>query len=146
MSFSNATETALLELLFKNTAFALIGDASGLQPSATAGSFYVRLHTADPGEAGTGSTSEATYTGYAPVAVARSGAGWTVSGANVSNTATVQFGECTAGSDTIQYASICLGSGAGAQILVRAALAASRAVSAGITPLFNPGEISGTLD
>jgi len=146
MSFSNSTETDLLELLFNNSAFANVGDASGLQPSGAAGSFYVRLHTGDPGEAGTGDTSEATYTGYAPVAVARSGAGWTVSGNAVSNAATVQFGECTAGSSTITYASICLGSGAGAQILVRAALSASRAVSAGITPLFNAGEISGTLD
>lgn len=146
MSFSNATETALLALLFNNIAFANVGDASGLQPSATAGSFYVRLHTADPGEAGTGSTTEATYTGYAPIAVARSVLGWTVSGNSVSNAATVQFGECTSGSDTITHASICLGSGVGAQILVRCALGASRAVSAGITPLFNVGEISGTLD
>ena len=146
MSFSNATDTALLQLLFNNTAFANVCYASGLQPSSTAGSFYVRLHTADPGESGTGSTNEATYTGYAPVAVPRSSSGWTVSGATVSNTATVQFGECTAGANTITHATICLGSGAGAQVLVRAALAASRAVSAGITPLFNPGEISGTLD
>jgi len=72
MSMSNTAETALLRLLFQNTAFANIGDASGLQPSAAAGSFFVRLHTADPGEAGTGDTSEVAYTGYAPVGVARS--------------------------------------------------------------------------
>lgn len=71
MSMSNGAETALLTILFKNTAWANVGDASGLQPSAVAGSFYIRLHTADPGEAGTGDTSEAAYTGYAPVAVAR---------------------------------------------------------------------------
>lgn len=146
MSMSNSAENSLALLLFNNTAWANVGDASGLQPSATAGSFYVRLHTADPGEAGTGDTSEATYTGYAPVAVARSGAGWTVTGSAITNAATVQFGECTSGSDTITYASVCLGSGAGAVILFRAALAASRAVSAGITPLFNAGEIDGTLD
>lgn len=146
MSFSNSIETSLLQHLFQNAAIANVGDASGLQPSATAGSFYVRLHTADPGEAGTGDTSEATYTGYAPVAVARSAGGWTVSGNQVSNAATVQFGECTAGSNTITHASICLGSGAGAVILVRAALSASRSVSAGITPLFNAGELSGTLE
>lgn len=99
MSMSNGAETALLYILFKNTAWADVGDASGLQPSAAAGSFYIRLHTADPGEAGTGDTSEATYTGYAPVAVTR-GAGFTVSGDAVSNAATVQFGECTAGTIT----------------------------------------------
>ncbi len=145
MSMSNAAETALLNLLFKNTAWANVGDASGLQPSAAPGSFYVRLHTADPGEAGTGDTSEATYTGYAPVAVAR-GAGFTVAGDAVSNAATVQFGECSSGSNTITHFSVCLGNGAGAQILYRGALSASRSVSAGITPLFNAGTLSGTVN
>lgn len=145
MSMSNGAETALLNLLFKNTAWADVGDASGLQPSAAAGSFYIRLHTADPGEAGTGDTSEATYTGYAPVAVAR-GAGFTVSGDAVSNAATVQFGECTAGTNTITHFSVCVGSGAGAQIIYRGALSASRNVSAGITPLFNTGTLSGTVN
>lgn len=45
MSMSNASETALLNLLFNNVDWANIGDASGLQNSATAGSFYVRLHS-----------------------------------------------------------------------------------------------------
>ena len=62
MSMSNIGETALLNLLFKNQAWANVGDASGLQPSAAAGNFYVRLHSADPGETGTGDTSEIAYT------------------------------------------------------------------------------------
>ena len=49
---SNAAEQALLDLLFLNTDWANVGDAAGLQNSATAGSFYIALHTADPGEAG----------------------------------------------------------------------------------------------
>ena len=48
MSMSNASETALLNLLFNNTDWANVGDAAGLQNSAEAGSFYVALHTADP--------------------------------------------------------------------------------------------------
>ena len=51
MSKGNTFENDLLLLVFNNTAAALIGDASGLQPSATAGSLYVSLHTSDPGEA-----------------------------------------------------------------------------------------------
>ena len=62
---SNASETALLNLLFNNVDWANIGDAAGLQNSATAGSFYVRLHSSDPGDAGTGDTNEISYTGYA---------------------------------------------------------------------------------
>lgn len=145
MSMGNNSENGLLNLLFKNTAWAGIGDASGLQPSAAAGSFYARLHTADPGEGGTGSTSEVAYTGYAPVAITR-GAGFTVVGNQVSNTATVQFGECTAGSATATHFSICVGSGAGADILYSGSLAATRNISAGITPLFNPGQLAGTVD
>lgn len=93
----------LLKLLFTNAALPLIGDAAGLQPSATTGSLYVSLHTADPGAGGSQTTSEANYTGYGRVAVARSGAGWTVSGSQVSNTAAVTFGLCTAGANTIGW-------------------------------------------
>ncbi len=96
MSATNAFETALLALYFNNTDHANIGDAAGLQNSAVAGVFYVSLHTADPGETGTQSTSETAYTGYARQSVARSGAGWTVSGNNVSNAAIVSWPNCSA--------------------------------------------------
>jgi hypothetical protein len=145
MSLSNASETAFLNLLFKNLAWANVGDAGGLPPSAAAGSFFVRLHTADPGEAGTGDTNEAAYTGYAPVAVAR-GAGFNVVGNVVSNAGAVTFGECTAGTSVVTHFSVCVGSGAGAAIIYRGALAASRTITAGITPLFNAGALTGTVD
>ena len=146
MSMSNASETNLLLILFNNTDWANVGDAAGLQNSAAAGSFYVALHTADPTDAGDQTTSEAAYTGYARVAVARSAGGWTVSGNQVSNTATVQFGECTAGSSVVTHFSVgLLTSGAG-EILYSGALSASRSVSAGITPLCNPGALVGTID
>ena len=146
MSLSNASETALLNLLFNNTAWANIGNAGGLQPSGAAGSFFVALHTADPGEAGDQSTSEAAYTGYARVAVARSAGGFTIAGNQVSNTATVQFAECTAGSATVTWFSVGVASSGATAILYRGALSASRAISAGITPLFNAAALTGTAD
>ena len=146
MSMSNAAEQALLDLLFLNTDWATVGNAGGLQNSATAGSFYIALHTADPGEAGAQNTTEATYTGYARVAVARSAGGWTRTLSTVANTASVQFGECTVGSDTITYFSIGTASSGAGQIILSGALAASRSVSAGITPLFNAGVLTATLD
>ena len=146
MSMSNASETNFLKLLFNNADWANVGDAAGLQNSATAGSFYVALHTADPGDAGTQSTSEASYTGYARVAVARTAGGWTVSGNQVSNTATVQFGECTAGSAVVTHFSVGLLSAGAGDILYSGALDATRSVSSGITPLFNPGTLTGTVD
>lgn len=96
MSKTNTFENDLLLLVFNNTGIALIGDATGLRGSTTAGSLYVSCHTADPGETGTQTTSEAAYTGYARVGVARSGAGWTVTGNSVSPAANIDFGECTA--------------------------------------------------
>jgi hypothetical protein len=146
MSMSNTAEQALLDLLFLNVDFANVGDAAGLQNSATAGNFYIALHTADPGEAGTQATNEATYTGYARVAVPRSGAGFSRSGSTISNVAAVQFGECTSGSDTVTYFSIGLESAGATTILLSGALSASRSISAGITPLFNASALTATVD
>jgi hypothetical protein len=145
MSMSNAAETSLLNLLFKNLAWANVGDASGLQPSGAAGSFHIALHSSDPGEAGDQSTNEVSYTGYGRVAVTR-GAGFNVSGDAVSNAATVQFGECTAGSATVTHFSVGTAASGAGSIIYRGALSASRSVSAGITPLFNTGALSGTVN
>lgn len=93
MSKSNALETAWLLLLFNNTNIANVGDGTGLRGSSTAGSLYLSLHTADPGEAGSQTTNEVSYTGYARVAVARSGAGFTVSGNQASLASAAQFGQ-----------------------------------------------------
>lgn len=148
MSLSNAAETDLLNLLFNNTNWANLGDATGLRGATTAGSFYISLHTADPGEAGTQTTSEATYTGYARVAVARTSGGWTVSGATVSNTATITFGACTAGSNTITHFAIGRDSSGTGEIIISGAIGGSGSlpVSAGITPSFAASALSATAD
>lgn len=142
MTLSNAAETDLLELLFTNLAWPNIGDAGGLQPSVAPGDLYISLHTADPGEAGNQTTSEATYTGYARIAVARSGAGFTVAGANVSNAAAVTFGEKTAGGDeTITHFGIGTAASGVGNLLMSGVLTASLLVSNGITPEFAIGEM-----
>lgn len=146
MSLSNAAETDLFKLLFQNIDWANVGDAAGLQNSAADGSFYIGLHTADPGEAGDQTTSEATYTGYARVAVARTTGGWSVSGNTVSNVATVAFALCTAGSNTITHFVIGRASSGAGEIIVSGALTASLAVSNGITPSFAAGSLTATAD
>ena len=146
MSATNAFETALLTLYFNNTDHANIGDAAGIQNSATAGSFYISLHTADPGETGTQTTSEATYTSYARVAVARSGAGWTISGANVSNAAAVNFPAATGGANTITHFGIGSDLTTAGNLFFKGALSASLAVSSGITPSFAIGELDVNID
>lgn len=146
MSATNAFETALLTLYFNNTDHANIGDAAGLQNSATAGSFYISLHTGDPGEAGSQTTNEATYTSYARVAVARSAGGWTVSGNNVSNAAAINFPAATGGTNTITHFGIGSDLSGAGNLFFKGALSASLAVSTGITPSFAIGELDVNLD
>lgn len=146
MSATNAFETALLTLYFNNTDHANIGDAGGLQNSASAGSFYISLHTGDPGEAGDQTTSEANYGSYARVAVARSGAGWTVSGNNVSNAAAITFPAATSGSNTITHFGIGSDSSGAGNLFFKGALGASRVISTGITPSFAIGELDVNAD
>lgn len=103
MTASNATENALLLLIFNNVDFANVGDAAGIQGSSTAGSLYVSLHFADPDEDGVQTSSEATYTGYARIEVARSSSDWTVTDNSVTNTNDIVFGACTGGDQTISH-------------------------------------------
>lgn len=146
MSATNAFETALLALIFNNTDLANVGDAAGLQNSAAAGVFYVSLHTADPGETGAQNTSEATYTGYARVSVARSAGGWTVSGNNVSNAAAVTFGTCTAGANAITHFGIGSDVSGAGNLFFKGALTATYNTAVGNAPQFNIGELDVNLD
>jgi hypothetical protein len=84
-----------LDHYFLNSAMAGIGDAGGLLPSAVAGSIHISAHTASPGVGGDQTTNEATFTGYARVAKARSGTHWNRSGTTVNNNSTVAFGPNT---------------------------------------------------
>jgi len=147
MSLSTAAESDLLKLIFQNTNFANVGDATGLRGSSTAGSFYIALHTADPGEAGDQTTSEATYTGYGRVAVARSSGGWTVSGTTqVANAAAINFAACTGGSNTITYFSAGVASSGASEIICSGALTASLAISNGITASYAIGALTISAD
>lgn len=146
MSASNTFETALLNHYFNNAAHANIGDAAGLPGSTAAGSFYIALYTADPGETGTAVTNETAYTNYARVAVARSSAGFTVSGNNVSNAAVVTFPTGGATGATItHFGIVSTASGAG-DLHMSGALTASLAVSNGIAPSFAIGDLDVNLD
>lgn len=146
MSMTNAAEAALLDLIFLNTDWANIGDAGGLQNSATAGSFYISLHTANPDETGDQTTNEIAYTSYARVAVARSAGGWTRSVSTVSNTALVQFPQCTGGSGTATHFGIGTDASGAGNLILKGALTSSLAISTGIQPQFAAGALTATLD
>ena len=135
MSKSNTFENDLLLLIFNNTNIADIGDATGVRGSSAAGSLYWSLHTGDPGEAGTAISSETAYTGYARVAAARSGAGFTVTGASVSPPSNVDFGECTAspGGALTHFGIVNTASGAG-KLLYSGTLTPNITMAAGVIP------------
>jgi hypothetical protein len=138
VSKGNTFENDLLKLIFTATAIANIADNAASAPLAN---LYLSLHTGDPGEAGDQTTSEAAYTSYARVAVARSGSGWTVSANNVENAALVQFPQCTGGSNTITHVAVGTASSGAGKLLYSGALNASLAVSSGIQPQFAAGAL-----
>lgn len=146
MSATNAFEDKLLSLYLTNADAANIGDATGLRGSTTAGSLFVSLHTADPGEVGDQTTSEANYTDYARVAVARSSAGWTVTNGVGDNDNAIAFPAAGGGLSTVTHFGLGSALSAAGSRDLNGALAASLAVSAGITPSFAPGALDISLD
>ena len=124
-------ENDTLNLIFKGTAIANIADNAASAPLTN---LFIALHTADPGEAGTQSTSEATYTSYARVSVAR-GAGWTVTANSVSPAANIQFPIATAGANTITHWSVGVAGSGATKVLFSGTTSPSISVTTGTQPV-----------
>jgi len=134
MSKSNAFENALLLLLLNNTNIANIGDATGLRGSTVAGSLFLSLHTADPGEAGDQSTSEVTYTGYGRATVARSAAGWTVVANSATLTSIISFAAGTGGGGTATHFGLGTAASGAGVLLYKGAVTPNIVTGNGATP------------
>lgn len=134
MSKGDTFENDLLKLIFQNTAIALIGDASGVQPSAAAGFLYVSLHTADVAEGGAQTTSESAYTSYSRIGVTRTSGGWTVATNTVTPTATIAFPACTGGTSTITHFAVGTSSTGAGKVLYKGTLSPTITVTNGVTP------------
>lgn len=141
MSASNSWETAAGKLYFQNVAHTPIGDSSGIKGSDTAGSLFISLHTADPTDAADQTTLECTFTGYARAAVPRGTTTWTVTNGNISNSTTVAFAQCTAGSNTVTHFGVGATSSSTGHLICSGALNASLAISAGVTASFTSGQL-----
>lgn len=146
MSATNVFENGLLSLIFENANYANVGDATGLRGSSTAGVFYISLHTANPNETGSQTTSEAAYTSYARTSVARSTAGWTVASGVADNDAAISFPAATGGSETETHFGIGSDASGAGNLFVWGALTAGLAVSSGVTPQFAAGALDVSLD
>lgn len=138
MAASATFGNAILQLILNNVA-----DSAGLTGAGTATELYVSLHTASPA-GGTQATNEAAYTGYARVAVARTTAGWAVSGTSYANAAAVTFPQATGGSEAETWFAIGTAATGAGEIVFYGAINASLAVSDGIQPQFSTGELSGS--
>ena len=134
MSLSNTTENAALKMFLQGT-----------DPSYRVGATqYLALFTADPTESGS-VANEANYTGYARVALTKATA-WTDGGSIFSNSALIQFGACTAGSNTITHFAVVDTASGAVAMMISGALSASLNVSAGIQPQFAAAALTITAD
>lgn len=131
MSKGDTYENDLLKLLFNATAIANVADNASSSPLTQ---LAVALHTADPGEAGTQSTSEAAYTSYARVNVNRNSGGWTVTANSVSPVANIDFPACTGSTSTITHATIGATGGGATKIFYSGTVTPNISVSTGVTP------------
>lgn len=131
MSKGDTFENDLLRLIFNATAIGNIADNAATSPLT---SLFVSLHTADPGEAGSQTTSETAYTSYARVSVARTTGGWTVTANSVSPVANIAFPSCTGGTATITHFGVGTASTGAGKLLYKGTVTPSIAVSTGVTP------------
>jgi hypothetical protein len=134
MAIANATQSAILALIFQAVAWANYADNTATSPLTN---IAVALHTADPGAGGTQATSEATYTAYARASVARSAAGWTLSGASptqIAPAAAINFPAGAGGAGTVTNFSTGKTGGGATPILYSGTVTPNIITGNGITP------------
>lgn len=129
-SFSDYAETQVLNHFFKGTPYS--------QPT----NLYVALCTADPTDAGTGSTiTEPSGNGYARVQFDT----WTISGNSVENNGAVTFPQASGSWGTITHFAIVDAATAG-NVVAHGDVTPTQAIVSGNTPSFPSGDLSATLD
>lgn len=132
MSKSDFLENAILNLIFRAQAIANIADNAASSPLTT---LFWALHTADPTDSGAQNASEATYTSYTRVTVARTTGGMTApSGGSTSPAANIDFPACTGGTNTITHASVGVAVSGATNILYSGTVTPNIAVANGVTP------------
>lgn len=132
MSIGNTFENDLLNLIFRAAAIANIADNAASSPETN---ISMALHTADPGDAGTQSTSEIAYTSYARVNVARSASGWSDSTAgSTSPIANIDFPAGTGGSGTATHFSAGKTGGGASKIYFSGTVTPNIVTGNGVTP------------
>ena len=144
MGATNSFKSEVLRHILFNEAIPDIGDAGGLLPSVADGNIYICLLSADPTDTGD-ITNEATYGGYARVAVPRGGAGWSEADGIARNVANIDFPECTGGTEDLTHFGFCK-SLAGDDMFLHGSLPAVAMVAIETELRFEPNYLSVNLD
>lgn len=132
MGKGNTFSNDLLKLIFNATAIANVADNAAASPLTN---LFVSLHTANPGAGGSQTTSEAAYTSYARVSVARTTGGWTAASAqSTSPVAAISFPAATGGSETETFFAIGTATSGTGKILYSGTVTPNIVVSNGVTP------------
>lgn len=129
--FSDTTENSIMLLIFNATTWANYAINATASPETN---IIAALHTADPGDAGTQTTSETTYTSYARVNVLRTSGGWTVTGGSVSPAANIDFPAGTGGSGTVTHMSTGKSGGGATAIIMSGTVTPNIVTGNGVTP------------
>lgn len=137
MSATNALETAVLTHI-------LHGDAIASLAGVT--TFYVSLHTADPGETGSQTSSETAYTGYARQSVDRDSGAITISGNEATNAAQISFPQCTGNLQTLTHFGIGTAETGTGALLFSGELDEQINLLNLMTPVLEAGNLSVTCD
>lgn len=140
MPKSTATCNAIVNLMYRATAWANVADNAGSSPLTNT---YVSLHTGNLTAATNQQTdNETTYTDYARQAVARS-TGWNAaSGGATANAATISFPQCGATGATLTHVATGTAASSTGTVWHYGALNSPLVVSAGITPQFAAGALT----
>jgi len=137
MSKSDVFENDYLLLILNATAITNVAQ-NGTSPLT---SLQLALHTADPGESGSETTSEANYGAYARKAVTRTSAGFTVSGGVGSLVSNCDFAVATSLSNTISFFHVGTAASGTGKILYSGTVTPNISVSTGIGPRLAAGSI-----
>lgn len=141
MSATTSFKSSLLGLIVTNVAAANVGDAGGLQPSASAGVFWISLHTLSPGLTGTQATSEAAYGSYARQDEARNTTQWTVTNDIADNDNIILFPTSSSGSETETYLGLGSASSGAGNLFLYGTLTQALAVTVGVAPSIAAGAL-----
>jgi len=128
--FGTTFANDFLKLLLQATAIANIADNAATSPLTN---LYLSLHTASPSGSGQ-TTSEAAYTSYARVAVARTSSGFDVSTNTANLHSLTSFPAATGGSETETHFGLGTASSGTGKLLVWGTVTPNIVVSNGVTP------------